>query len=55
MDTNFLDSDIPHAFWPSMSEAKRRALKEAVDTGGIVFDVQAIELEKSLLVLSVIS
>ena len=49
MNTSFIDSNIAHSFWPTVAEARRRAIREAVDTGGIILDVRTIELEKTRL------
>jgi len=46
----FLDADIAHAFWPNIELAKRQAMLEAVNTGGLILAVYSIELKGSSLI-----
>lgn len=44
----FLDSDLIPAFHPDMDTAKKMALLEAANTGGIIFSVNCVEVSASL-------
>lgn len=45
-----LDAEIQHSFWPSLDIARKRALSETANTGGIILSICSIEVQPRSLV-----